>query len=90
MSKVIATDGTLPDFEGKPILASCINCAHKEDVSDGPEYGGPFYACTKPGKEHMTNLKGFPFKAPQNCCELHIAFMHDWDAKEKHAGAELL
>ena len=72
--------GYLPDFDGKPILASCQNCEHKEDVSDGYEYGGPFYACTKEGKEHMSNLKGWPFKTPQKCCDLHSMHTTNWAA----------
>ena len=80
MSDTICTDGMLPDFEGKPIEASCINCRHNEDISDGPEYSNyPWRACTKRGKEHMSNLKGFPFSTPQKCCELNIAFTVDWD-----------
>lgn len=79
MSDVITTDGTLPDFEGKPVIASCINCAYNMDQSDGPEYGPPYFACEKDGKQHMTNLKGFPFKTPQKCCELHFSHMIDWD-----------
>lgn len=79
----------LPDYEGKPVLASCMNCAHNQDVSDGPEYGGPYYACTKEGKEHMSYLKHWPFKTPQKCCELHMAYMHDWEkiAKEQKGTA---
>jgi hypothetical protein len=76
--------GALPDFEGKPVIASCVNCQHCEDVSDGPEYGGPFYACDE--KPHMSNLKGFPFKTPQKCCELHYAHLVDWDAESKKLG----
>ena len=82
----IKQDGYLPDFEGKPILASCENCEHRQDDSDGPEYGGPRYICAKQGKEHMSNLKGFPFKTAQKCCELHFCFMVDWDAEDKKRG----
>lgn len=71
-------DGHLPDFEDKPILASCKNCAFYEDVSDGYEYGGPFYACTKEGKEHMSNLKPWPFKTAQKCCALHHMYTVNW------------
>ena len=84
--RVVMSDGYLPDFENKPVLASCKNCCHCEDVSDGPEYGSPFYACTKEGKEHMSNLKGFPFKTTQKCCELHIAYLVDWEAEAKSNG----
>jgi hypothetical protein len=80
-SNLIASDGTLPDFEGKPVVASCINCTHNEDVGDGWEYGGSWYVCSKKGKEHISNLNGFPFKTPQKCCELHIAFTVDWNKK---------
>ena len=52
-------------FEG---LANCESCPHIEDVSDGWEYGqGPYYVCSKPGKQHMGNLRGFPFKTEQKC-----------------------
>jgi hypothetical protein len=70
--------GFLPDFEGLPVLASCENCNFCSDVSDGPEYGGPFYACEKNKKEHMSHLKGFPFKTSQKCCELSIYFLIDF------------
>ncbi|TDF41945.1 hypothetical protein EYS14_03620 [Alteromonadaceae bacterium M269] len=76
-------EGYLPDFEGKPILASCKNCKYYEDVSDGPEYGGPYYSCTKEGKEHMANLIHWPFKTPQKCCELHIAYTVNWESEAK-------
>lgn len=76
-------DGHLPDFEGDPVLASCENCAHCIDQSDGPEYGPAFYGCEKEGKEHMSNLKGFPFKTAQKCCELHISFLVDWDEEAR-------
>jgi hypothetical protein len=81
--------GYLPDFEGKPVLASCNNCAYKEDVSDGPEYGGPYYACTKEGKEHMYHLKYWPFKTSQTCCELHMCYTIDWEriAKSEYPDA---
>ena len=75
--------GHLQDFDGKPVLASCINCQWNMDQSDGPEYGGAWYACEKPGKEHMSNLKGFPFKTAQKCFELHIAYTVDWDSESK-------
>lgn len=71
--------GYLPDFEGKPILASCENCAFCVDESDGPEYGPSWYVCEKTGKEHMSNLKGFPFKTAQKCCELHYVHLVDWE-----------
>ena len=80
-------DGYLQDFEGKPILASCENCTHLTDVSDGPEYGLPWYVCD--GKAHMGNLKGFPFRTPQKCCELNIGYTVDWDAEhEKEYGGK--
>ena len=79
-------DGYLPDFEGKPVLASCDNCHYRMDQSDGPEYGPAWYACEKPGKEHMSNLKGFPFKTPQKCCELNTAFLVDWGEEAKNQG----
>ena len=75
--------GHLPDFEGKPVLASCTNCEHCFDDSDGWEYGPAFYNCDKNPK--MANLKGFPFKTPQKCCELNISFMVNWDEEYKKA-----
>jgi len=66
------------DFDGKPVIRSCINCSHNNDVSDGYEYGGPFYACTKAGKEYMSNLKYWPFKTPQKCFDLHSCYAVDW------------
>jgi len=77
-------DGYLPNFEGEPVIASCENCTHCEDVSDGWEYGPPCFDCNK--KPHMSNLKGFPFKTSQKCCELHYSFMVDWDAQIKKEG----
>lgn len=79
-------EGYLPDFKGEPILASCENCSNCEDVSDGPEYGSPYYVCNKKGREHVSNLIMFPFKTPQNCCVLNIAYMIDWDDEAKKAG----
>lgn len=78
MSEQEMKEGYLPDFEGKPVLTSCKNCEYHEDVSDGYEYGGPYYACTKPGKEHMSNLKAWPFKTPQKCFAMHSMFVIDW------------
>ncbi len=80
---IIMPDGYLPDYKGDPILASCINCQHNSDISDGPECGGPFFACEKPGKEYMSNLKYWPFKTAQKCCDLHIMYTVDWDAEIK-------
>lgn len=80
-------EGYLPDFEGKPVLASCENCRWCSDVSDDPEYGDPWYVCERSGKEHMSNLLGFPFKTAQKCCELNIGYTVDWAAearKEEH------
>jgi hypothetical protein len=79
----VMPDGHLPDYEGKPVLASCQNCHHCSDESDGPEYGPSWYVCAKPGREHVGNLRGFPFKTPQKCCELHIAHMVDWSAEAR-------
>lgn len=80
----VIREGYLPAFDGKPILASCGHCTHCEDVSDGPEYGPPWYMCDK--KPHMSNLKCFPFKTAQKCCDLAIAFTVDWDAIAKEEG----
>tara|TARA_R110002072_G_scaffold299355_2_gene474688 strand:+ start:1564 stop:1887 length:324 start_codon:yes stop_codon:yes gene_type:complete len=80
MSKTIGSGQVahkfLPDFEGKPVLASCLNCAYLEDASDGYESGPSFYACQK--NPHMGNLKAFPFKTPQKCCDLDFVYMVDW------------
>lgn len=70
--------GHLPDFEGKPVLASCVHCTYCTDESDGPEYGPLWSACKKEGKKHMSNLKGFPFRTAQKCCSLNTAFLVDW------------
>ena len=86
--RLVIPEGHLPDFEGSPVLSSCVNCAHCIDDSDGPEYGPSWYICEKPGKEHISNLKGFPFKTPQKCCELHYAFLIDWDDEAKKASRE--
>ena len=72
------SDDYTPDFDGKPILNSCANCTYNEDVSDGYEYGGPFYACTKEGLQGRSNLITWPFKKPQKCFELHSMFAIDW------------
>jgi len=71
--------GYLADFEGKPVLASCVHCMHCSDVSDGPEYGPENYACEK--SPSMSNLKGFPFKTAQECCVLHYSFSINWDVE---------
>ena len=76
--RAVMPKGCLPDFEGRPVITSCANCQYNEDVSDGPEYGCPYYACTKEGKEHMSNLKSWPFKTPQKCFELHSMYVTDW------------
>lgn len=78
VERLVMPDGYLPDFKNEPVIASCETCYHNEDVSDGYEYGGPFYACTKKGKEHMSNLKYWPFKTSQKCCELHTMYTVDW------------
>lgn len=62
---------SVQDFNGDPVITNCMNCQHNNDVSDGPEYGGPYFACTKEGKEYMSNLKHWPFKTPQKCFDLH-------------------
>lgn len=85
----VMPDGYLPAFDGSPVLASCDNCSHCMDQSEGPEYGPSWYACEKPGREHMSNLKGFPFKTAQRCCELHIAHCVDWDAEAMKFDASL-
>ena len=82
IESIIMTDGHLPDFAGKPVLANCINCAHVEDASDGPEYGGSFYICSKEGKEHMSNLKSWPFKTAQKCCDLNISHTINWELEK--------
>ncbi|MFT5766722.1 MAG: hypothetical protein ACI9DH_000541 [Halioglobus sp.] len=79
----IDENGCLPDFEGKPIKASCTHCSHCFDDSDGPEYGSAFYNCDK--KPHMSNLKGFPFKTSQKCCSLDIGHTIDWAVEAKKA-----
>lgn len=47
--------------------ASCNTCIHIDDVGDGYEYGGSSYVCDKPGRMHVSNLKGFPFQTDQEC-----------------------
>ena len=54
----------------------CVNCSQCDDVSDGPEYGGPYFVCQK--RPQMSNLKCFPFKTPQKCFEPHWSFSVDW------------
>jgi hypothetical protein len=76
-------EGYLPAFDGSPILASCDNCTHCIDQSDGPEYGPSFYGCEKPGREFVSNLLSFPFSTPQKCCELDTVFLIDWAAEAK-------
>ncbi len=80
MVKKMDSNKYVPDIDGKPILKSCENCACKEDVSDGYEYCGPWYVCTKEGKEHMSNLKHWPFKTPQKCFVIDSLFLVDWNA----------
>jgi hypothetical protein len=89
LEAAVMREGYLPDFEGNPVLASCQNCAHCRDQSDGPEYGASFYGCEKNGKQHMSNLKGFPFKTPQKCCDLHFVHLVDWDEESKQAAANI-
>lgn len=86
---LLCDDDHEPDFNGKPILKSCENCAFNEDVSDGYEYGGPFYACTKEGKEHMSNLKNWPFKSAQKCFVIHHMFITDWAEVARKQDARL-
>jgi hypothetical protein len=82
----IDENGCLPDFDGKPILASCENCDSCMDDSDGWEYGPPYYICADPVNSFKGNLKSFPFKTPQKCCVLHHAHTTDWDAIAKEQG----
>ena len=77
-------DGYLPGFGGNPILASCENCTHCVDVSDGVEYGPAFFVCEK--KPSISNLKSFPFQLAQKCCELHFSHMTDWGAEARKSG----
>jgi hypothetical protein len=78
--------GYLPAFDGSPVIASCENCANCIDQSDGPEYGPAWYSCEKPGREFMSNLRGFPFTTAQKCCELDVAYLVDWDAEARMLG----
>lgn len=89
LSDGLGVNGYLADFNGDPVLASCVNCEHCRDQSDGPEYGSPWFACEKEGKEHMSNLKGFPFKTSQKCCELDVTFLIDWDEEHRKCAAEI-
>lgn len=71
------------DIDGTPQVNNCLNCAGLYDDSDGPEYGPSSLRCSR--KPHMENLRGFPFKTPQKCFDLDIAFLIDWKAEaEKH------
>lgn len=72
---------TATDHAGNPVVANCKNCQHIDDVSDGVEYGPPWYVCSK--KPHMGNLKQFPFKTPQQCFEIAWWHMVDWEAEGK-------
>lgn len=81
------SDGYLPAFDGEPVLASCEHCAHCFDDSDGPEYGPAWYVCVE--RPHMSNLKSFPFKTSQKCCELAFWFLVDWDAEAKKMGCHV-
>jgi len=74
----------IDDIDGNPVLASCENCQWCTDHSDGPEYGPAFYGCEKEGKEHMSNLKHFPFKTSQDCCDLSFHFLIDWNKETKN------
>ena len=69
------------DAAGKEIAETCENCEGLYDDSDGPEYGPPCPRCNR--KPHMENLKGFPFKTPQKCFEIHWSHLIDWDAEAK-------
>lgn len=72
------------DATGTMLVTCCENCNHLYDDSDGYEYGPPSMRCRK--KPHMENLKGFPFKTPQHCFELHWAHFVDWEAEAKKNG----
>lgn len=74
--------GFLQDVWGNGVLGSCENCDGCSDESDGPEYGPPWYVCHK--KPHMSNLRGFPFKTAQKCCELAFYHFVDWDAVHRN------
>lgn len=69
------------DISGNPIINSCGNCSGLYDDSDGPEHGPPSPRCKR--KPHMENLIGFPFKTPQKCFDLDIAFLVDWEAEAR-------
>ena len=73
----------LPDFKGEPILASCLNCAYLYDENDDPYSMTPWHVCNKEGREFMGNLKNFPFKSPQSCCELADWFLIDYESISK-------
>lgn len=72
-------DGYLPDIDGNPVLANCLNCAHITDENDDCYSSKSWYICEKKGREHVSNLKSFPFKTPQKCCTLNFIFMTDWN-----------
>lgn len=59
------------------IIKNCMHCQNLDDVSNGPEYGGPHFICTK--KQNMSNLKQFPFNTPQKCFDEHWSLSVDWD-----------
>ena len=86
VERFVMRDGYLPDFKGRPVLASCENCTDCADQSDGPEYGPAWCACENETKSHMSNLKGFPFKTAQKCCRLATYHLIDWHEEAKKLG----
>ena len=70
----------LPDFERKPVLASCENCLYLENENDDLYSSELWHVCNKEGREFVSNLKHFPFKTPQSCCKLADWHLIDYAA----------
>jgi len=51
--------------------ANCGTCAYRGTDDDGnfPEHAISWHVCTKSGREHVSNLKSFPFAKEQPCWE---------------------
>lgn len=47
--------------------ANCETCAYLGSDGDGYEYNGTWPVCDNPKRQHVNNLRSFPFKAEQKC-----------------------
>ena len=48
-------------------IANCSTCTYLGSDGDGYEYNGTWPVCDNKSRQHVNNLKSFPFKSEQKC-----------------------